>query len=282
VSDTTLPWDTAGLQQALQASLAGLQVQALARIGSTNTHVLDLLRRGAAPALLVVAESQTQGRGRNGRAWQSQPGASLTFSLGLPLAPVDWSGLSLAVGTALADAIDPAGQGAPRLQLKWPNDLWLREGADHGTGTSAGGWRKLGGILVETVATGSGGRSCVVGVGLNVQPCVDVQGLASGYACVHELDPLCTAPALLARVALPLLHALRRFERDGLAPFAAAFAHRDLLCGRRVSTTQADLPQGVADGVDASGALRVRHAGGVALVHSGEVSVRPAAEPAEA
>jgi BirA family biotin operon repressor/biotin-[acetyl-CoA-carboxylase] ligase len=67
-----------------------------------------LLRRGEAPALLVVAEAQTQGRGRNGRAWQSLPGASLTFSLGLPLAPADWSGLSLAVGAALADAIEPA------------------------------------------------------------------------------------------------------------------------------------------------------------------------------
>lgn len=279
MSDTTLPWDTAGLQQALQDTLTGLQVRALASVGSTNTHVLDALRHGEAPALLVVAEAQTQGRGRNGRAWQSRPGASLTFSLGLPLAPADWSGLSLAVGAALADAIDPAAQGAPRLQLKWPNDLWLADGAGAGIDE---GWRKLGGILVETVTTAGGVRACVVGVGLNVQPRADLQGLTSGYACVQELDPSLTAAALLARVALPLLAALRRFERDGLAPFATAFARRDLLCGRAVFTTRADLPQGVADGVDASGALRVRHAGGVALVHSGEVSVRPVAMPAEA
>jgi BirA family biotin operon repressor/biotin-[acetyl-CoA-carboxylase] ligase len=138
----------------------------------------------------VVAEAQTQGRGRNGRTWQSLPGASLTFSLGLPLAPVDWSGLSLAVGVALADAIEPCERRAnARLQLKWPNDLWLADGG--------GTWRKLGGILVETVTLAGGGRACVVGVGLNVQPRADVPGLASGYACVQELDPCMTAPALL-------------------------------------------------------------------------------------
>ena len=274
MSDTTLPWDTAALQRLLQGAVPGLQVQALASVESTSTHVLDALRRGEAPALLVVAEAQTQGRGRNGRTWQSLPGASLTFSLGLPLAPADWAGLSLAVGATLADAIEPANAGEPRLQLKWPNDLWLADGG--------GTWRKLGGILVETVTLAGGGRACVVGVGLNVQPRADVPGLASGYACVQELDPCMTAPALLLQVALPLLASLRRFERDGLAPFATAFARRDLLCGRAVSTTRADLPQGVADGVDASGALRVRLGGGVALVHSGEVSVRPVTLPAEA
>ena len=75
---------------------------------------------------LLVAEHQTAGRGRLGRSWQSARGASLTFSLALPLAPRDWSGLSLAVGVALAEALQPAGRDAPwRLGLKWPNDLWL-------------------------------------------------------------------------------------------------------------------------------------------------------------
>jgi BirA family biotin operon repressor/biotin-[acetyl-CoA-carboxylase] ligase len=78
-------------------------------------------------------------------------------------------------------------------------------------------------------------------------------------------------------VAPAVAFALRRFEHHGLAPFAAGFARRDLLCGRAVSTTRADLPHGLAEGVDAVGALRVRHAGGVALLSSGEVSVRPAA-----
>ena len=270
MSNASWPWNAGALQHALQAPLPGVRVIALDSVDSTSTWVHDALRRGDAPALLVVARAQTRGRGRNGHVWQSVPEASLTFSLGLPLAPVDWSGLSLAVGVALADAIEPLavdGPGTvPRLQLKWPNDLWLADGD--------GAWRKLGGILVETVTVGAD-RACVVGIGLNVLHSATLPGLASGYACVQELDPTCTAPDVLARVALPLVAALRRFERDGLAPFATAFARRDLLRGHTVSTSMRAVPQGVADGVDACGALRVRHAGEVVLVHSGEVSVRP-------
>jgi biotin-(acetyl-CoA carboxylase) ligase len=155
---------------------------------------------------------------------------------------------------------------AARLQLKWPNDLWLADGA--------GRWRKLGGILVETVATG-GGRACVVGVGLNVRPRADVQRPGQWLCLRAGTRPAADAPALLpawrCRCCTP---ASFRTGRPGTV--CNAFARRDLLCGRAVSTTLADLPQGVADGVDASGALRLRHAGGVALVHSGEVSVRPA------
>jgi BirA family biotin operon repressor/biotin-[acetyl-CoA-carboxylase] ligase len=264
----SLDWGLASLRQALAPWLPGLRLEALAEVGSTNTLLLERLRAEAAPQL-VVAEAQTAGRGRNGRAWQSAPGASLTFSLGLPFAPADWSGLSLAVGAALADAIEPQ---PARLMIKWPNDLWL----DDGPAVAADRrWRKLGGILIETVAGGAAVRACVVGVGLNVQPRADVEGLSSGYACVQEIDAGLDAPALLARVAPALAAALRRFEQQGLAPFADAFARRDLLRGQAVQTTLAGAPLGVAEGVDASGALRLRHAGGVALVASGEVSVRP-------
>lgn len=262
----TLDWRDDALRRALQAVLPAAEVQVHASVDSTNTRVLDQLRQQPRP-LLMVAEQQTQGRGRNGRAWQSRAGDSLTFSLGLPFDPPDWSGLSLAVGVALADALDPAGSGA--LALKWPNDLWLRDGVP-------GQGRKLGGILVETVGgVAAPGRACVVGVGLNVAPRPDVQGLSSGYACVHELDASLDAPAVLARVVPALAAALLRFGREGLAPFRPAFARRDLLAGLPVNTTLAGVPHGVADGIDASGALRVRHTAGVALVSSGEVSVRP-------
>lgn len=266
---TALTWATASLQRALQPLLPGLQVQAVASVDSTSTRLVERLRGGEAAPRLLVAEMQTAGRGRNGRRWTSAPGASLTFSLGLPFAPADWSGLSLAVGAALADAIEPQ---PSRLMLKWPNDLWLADAPGPGAGPNR--WRKLGGILIETVVAGES-RACVLGIGLNVLPRTDVQDLASGYACVQELDDSLDAPALLARVAPALVAALQRFEREGLAPFVGAFARRDLLLGQPVSTTLASVPAGVAEGVDAQGALRVRHAGGVTPVSSGEVSVRP-------
>lgn len=256
----------------LQALRPGLQVQALATVDSTNTRLLDALRAGDGTPRLLVAEAQTAGRGRQGRHWHSVPGDALTFSLALPYAPADWSGLSLAIGVALADAIEPLADGAaPRLQLKWPNDLWLADGP--------GRWRKLGGILVETLPLG-GGRGLVAGVGLNVSAQPPAAALSSGHAGVQELDRTLQAPALLLQVAPPLLAALQRFEAGGFAPFVPAYARRDLLRGQTVTTTLQGLDGGIAEGVDAQGALRVRHAGGVALVTSGEVSVRPQAGPA--
>jgi BirA family biotin operon repressor/biotin-[acetyl-CoA-carboxylase] ligase len=196
-----------------------------------------------------------------GRAWLASPGASLTFSLAMTLAPADWSGLSLAVGLALADALEP--DGPARIGLKWPNDLWLLDAPRAG--------RKLGGILIETVAVGEH-RLCVVGVGLNVLP-LPVSDLSQGYACVQELDPKASAPAVLAKVAPPLVAALKAFESDGFAPLVAHYARRDVLLGQPVTTTLPAVPEGVAEGVDAQGALQVR-AGALHAVTSGEVSVR--------
>lgn len=247
-------------------------------------------RLGDTEPCLLVAEHQTRGRGRLGRDWQAVPGEALTFSLSLPLplslprAAGDLSGLSLAVGVALADALDalpaaPAAAGAvapaPRIGLKWPNDLWLLDAPGRG--------RKLGGILVETVSVGAQ-RMVVVGVGLNVTPLAvaDAAALTHGHACVREFWPEAQAPAVLHRVALPLVRALLDFQRDGFAGCAAAWARRDLLRGLPVSSIDGIgrvAAQGVAEGVDERGALQLRctRADGstdlLALV-SGEVSVR--------
>jgi len=291
-----LAWDGEPLWERLWAVLPGVSVEVVARCGSTNTVLVERARAagsiidappGAADAAadaapphgrravdtqpcLLIAEEQTQGRGRLGRAWLSARGASLTFSLALQLAPADWSGLSLAVGVALADALDPlAPDATPRIALKWPNDLWRLDAPGRG--------RKLGGILIETVAVGRL-RMAVVGVGLNVAP-QSLDALGSGFACLQELEPTLTAPAALHRVAVPLAQALRRYEREGFAAFADGFARRDLLCGRPVTTASPAVPQGVALGVTASGALRVRAPDGqVHEIASGEVSVRPQPE----
>ena len=290
-------WQADALAQHLQPLLPGAVVEVLASCTSTNTLLVDRARAlGAEPApTLLVAEEQTQGRGRLGRTWVAAAGASLTFSLALPLAPRDWSGLSLAVGLALAEALapGPAGMsgpsGIPGIGLKWPNDLWLVDAAH------AQGGRKLGGILIETVSVGPV-RICVVGVGLNVRPLLPRLGpphaptladsLAGATASLHELDPRANAPEVLALVALPLARALRSFEREGFAPLAARYAERDLLRGQPVRTTLPHAASGVAEGVDAQGALVLRvHGERRERILSGEVSVRrttngPEPEPA--
>ena len=203
-------WGVAELRQRLQALEPGLRLEVVDTIGSTNSALLNSASKAreasasrgetsSFPTALLVAEQQTQGRGRQGRTWHATPGASLTFSLALILAPEDWSGLSLAVGVALADALDPikphaaeAAANSPRIGLKWPNDLWLREEA------APGGGRKLGGVLIETASWSADQRArvCVIGVGLNIQP-QTLEGVSSGVACVQELQPAATAPAPL-------------------------------------------------------------------------------------
>jgi BirA family biotin operon repressor/biotin-[acetyl-CoA-carboxylase] ligase len=261
-----LHWNAEALRSQLAARRPGLALEIVAETRSTNSDLLDRLRAAPFRPCLRVAERQTDGRGRHGRRWRAEPGASLTFSLALPVARADWSGLSLAIGVAIADALDPP-SAAHRIGLKWPNDLWLLDTTDHG--------RKLGGILVET-APSAAGRVAVIGIGLNIAGRHRAgTDYGSGYASVDELDPAADAPAALARIAAPRLDAIERFEQAGFAAFQESFAVRDLLAGRPVRTTQHGVDEGVAEGVTGDGALHVRTADGrLHAVASGEVSVR--------
>jgi BirA family biotin operon repressor/biotin-[acetyl-CoA-carboxylase] ligase len=248
--------------EAVAPGLPGFSVEVLAAIDSTNTELMRRARASLLAPTLLVALSQPAGRGRRGKAWVSAPGDSLTFSLGLPLAPADWSGLSLAVGVSLADSLHP------EVRLKWPNDLWWRG-------------RKLGGILVETAnpgATQGTGRCAVVGVGLNLatpvlpelppaeMPPVPPAGLRE---CLPELD----AGALMLRVLPALVRDLQAFEALGFDAFAQRFAQRDALAGQAVRTS--DGLEGMACGVGSDGCLRLLTAEGMRDVSSAEVSVRP-------
>ena len=276
---TTRPhWGAEALWQALVPLLPGLSIEVVQQLDSTNSELTDRLRNASrvqqAPGdrrggrvddlfpQLLVAINQTAGRGRLGRRWHSAPGSSLTFSLALPLRRTDWSGLSLAVGLAVADALDPAGG---RIGLKWPNDLLL-DGGDGAPG------RKLGGILIESVGVGQQ-RAAVIGIGINVlpQPAAEAD---YGAAALAELWPDATPQDTLARIGEPLVRALLAFDNDGFAPMRDGYARRDALRGQRVRTTDATLPDGVALGVDADGALLVAADGDTRRVVSGEVSVR--------
>jgi len=146
-----------------------------------------------------------------------------------------------------------------------PNDLWLLDAPGEG--------RKMGGVLIETVAVGNR-RMAVVGVGLNVLP-QPVRDLGSGYACLQELQPAIDAPQSLHLVAAPLVRALLRFERTGFSGFLDGYARRDLLRGLAVKTTSPAAPAGIAEGVARDGALRVRVGDELHLLASAEVSVRP-------
>ena len=269
----TIRWPVEAIRAAIEPQLPGFTVEILPSIDSTNSELMRRARAGRCAATLLVAEQQTAGRGRLGRDWHSGAQAeSLTFSLGLPLSPVDWSGLSLAVGVSVAESLQPVlpavGSATSRIGLKWPNDLWLG---------GAAGERKLGGILAETAsfvapnATASA-RYVVVGIGLNVLA-RNAVGLSIPAGCLQEVDAALDAPAALALVAAPLVNLLQSFEAYGFAPMQPRFALRDVLQERLV--TLSDGNSGTAHGVGTDGALHVMTAQGMQTVTSSEVSVRP-------
>lgn len=266
----------------------GLVLDVVPEIGSTNTALMAQGRRGDTWPTAMVAVRQTAGRGRRGRDWVAHPGDTLTFSLGLPMqldaVPGGGSALSLAVGLALAEALD-AGLRAhlhgaslpPAIGLKWPNDLWLGE-------------RKLGGILIEaTPAPGlpEGQRWVVIGVGVNVRSGANSAPPVPGSAWLPAPAP--GLGEVWGWLVPALIRTVQAFERNGFAPLQAAYARRDVLRGRPVQlwTAAANLPaagagapapdqSGIAQGVDNGGALLVHTDQGLQRWHAGDVSVRPA------
>lgn len=258
------PWPAEAIWEAVAPRLPGFSIEVVPEIDSTNAELMRRLRSGHLDPVLLIAEHQSAGRGRMARPWHSsaaQAGAqgpgSLTFSLGLPMTPKDWSGLSLAVGLSLAHSLHPD------IRLKWPNDLWWQG-------------RKLAGILIETANAGAGSspgsRYVVIGIGLNIaRP--TVAGLSTEPCGMVDLRPGISAAQALALIIEPLMETLRAFEQQGFAAFQEPFNARDALAQLAVSLS--DGTQGVAHGVDSVGALQVQTAQGFVRVTSAEVSVRP-------
>jgi BirA family transcriptional regulator, biotin operon repressor / biotin---[acetyl-CoA-carboxylase] ligase len=259
-------WPAENIWQQVMAlglpSLASFSVEILPEIDSTNSELMRRARAGRTEPTLLVAEQQTAGRGRMGRAWQSRAGDSLTFSFGISLSPASWEGLSLAVGVSAAQSLSASG--SEQIQLKWPNDLWWQG-------------RKLAGILIETTsppaASTSLARFAVIGVGINIRARPVDPHMSTEPAWLQEISPDSSPQTALERLFAPLLSDLLEFERAGFAAFSSRFAARDGLKGRQVSLS--DGLQGQARGVDGSGALLVHTSQGVQRVASQEVSVRP-------
>ncbi len=258
-----MQWHAEAIWQAVVPVLPSFTVEVLPEIDSTNTELMRRAKAGQLEPVLLVAERQTAGRGRMGRQWHSGaasagPLPSLTFSLGLPLAPATWSGLSLAVGVSVAHGLHAD------LRLKWPNDIWLQD-------------RKLGGILIET-GSFADVRYVVIGVGINIAP-REGTGLSTPPAWLNEVQPAMDAGRALEQIAAPLVRAVQRFEAHGFSPFQASFNALDMLAGRAVVCS--DGTTGLARGVDATGALLVQTDTGLRKITSAEVSVRPVAQGAQ-
>jgi BirA family transcriptional regulator, biotin operon repressor / biotin---[acetyl-CoA-carboxylase] ligase len=236
-----------------------MNIEFVQTIDSTNSELMRRAANGDYSTVCLVAKEQTAGRGRLGRAWLSDTHA-LTFSLGLPLAPTDWSGLSLAVGVSIAESLHE------RIQIKWPNDLWIDS-------------QKLAGILIETTAMKDaliGERYAVIGVGINLEaPAAATQQAALDAKVapigLRELLPNATAESALQAILQPLHDIIQNFEQHGWKPYAQRFAKRDALQGMSIKLSSG--AAGGYAGIGTDGALMLQTDSGLQSIISHEVSV---------
>ena len=256
----------AALPRSAQDGLAGLEIAW--SLDSTNS---ELLRRAAPPhgSAVLLAERQTGGRGRRGRAWASPLAAHVYLSLARRFEGglARLGGLSLVAGVAACEAL--RGLGFSEVGLKWPNDLVVVDDK---------GLRKLGGLLVEGGGEVAGAARAVIGIGLNVRmPPQAGNVIDQPWAELDGLSPQAPSRnAVVAALLVRLLPALDEFDAHGLAPFLPRYAALDALAGRTVTVhaATANWPA-TALGIANDGALRVRDAAGAEhLVHAGDVSVR--------
>jgi len=250
--------DIAAIAAALGVLGRRFDVDVMAQCASTNGELLQRAQDGAASGTVVVAERQTAGRGRMGRNWCAEPGASLTFSLlwRFP-AGTQPHGLSLAVGVAVIEALTDFGIDA--LALKWPNDV-LSNG------------RKLAGVLVEMLPGTT--HVVVIGIGINLKlPATLPDDVRATAAAV---DAPLSPNDLLARLLTRLHEVLTEFGGDGFSALRQRWlAH----CGH-IDTSVTILSEfapaltGQCIGVDVDGALLVETPVCIQRIISGDVSLR--------
>lgn len=246
---------------------ASIAIEVVAETGSTNADLMARLPQ-LSGAVLLAAENQTAGRGRAGRSWIAEPGATLTFSLAWQFAhPLHrLTGLPLLVGVALAETLNELG--VP-VGLKWPNDL-LKAG------------RKLGGILIESAKSPVPNNSwAVIGIGLNLKQPRHAEQIGQTIASLDlpDLDTNELLTKLLARLA----SAIRQFEQQGLSVFVQRWNSLHAYTGQAVRILEGGQikHEGTVLGIDEQGALQLQTAGGTISVMSGDVSLRPAADRKE-
>lgn len=240
-------------------------IRPLGSTGSTNAVAEAELAAAAEAPLLIIATEQTAGRGRRGRRWHSPPDRNLYLSAGLrpALAPSRLQTITLFLGLRLCHFLRD--QFALPVLVKWPNDLLVHD-------------RKLAGMLTEARVDAEQTRDLVFGFGLN--------GNLAADELPEELQPIATSlqsatgqsvslSRLAHQVAVVIGEAMEDFFAGGTGgELVKDWPAVDALRGREVTAGD---QTGTVLGISPSGSLRLRRPdGSLALLHSGEVSVRPA------
>lgn len=247
-----------------QALITDLDVQM--QVSSTNDVVAQKLKQQQQSGMVCLAEMQQAGRGRRGRAWVSPPAGAFYGSVGwiFPQGFQVLEGLSLAIGVAVVEAL--ASCGVEGLSLKWPNDI-LWQG------------KKLGGILIEMSAEVDGACYVVVGVGINLalpqnskihinQQAIDIKEITGQLADRQQIT---------VTVLCHLIDLLASYAQHGFDAWRSKWQAYDALYGQQVQVLGlAQAIEGIAQGIDSTGAFLIQSTTGLQTISGGEVSVRHA------
>lgn len=231
------------------------QIDIFDSLDSTNNYLLTVAKAKVNQVRVCLAETQTAGRGRQGKTWLSPKGANIYASLLWPFSTSQGlSGLSLAIAVMLSRALNRYGI-AEGLELKWPNDI-LYKG------------RKLAGILIEGIQSFDQSYHCVIGVGISCD---------KEWVDFFEITGKAVARNALAGLIIDeLVSSLPEFAESGLPAFIQAFRQQDGLVNKNIAVQEHNqIITGVADGISDAGELLLRQEDGAVLAfRCGEVSVK--------
>ena len=249
------------IQSGLGTQWAGQDIVYFKEIDSTNRYVKKLAGQGAAHGTMVLADTQTAGRGRHGRGWISPAGESIAMSLILrpDVPPAQVARLSLLTALAVANAIGRVT--GLDVRIKWPNDI-------------VAGGRKVCGMLMEMDATPEKVASVVAGVGINVHQTQFPEEIAHSAS---SLDLLAGRRISRADIVRAFLQEFEQAWVLGDEAMMRAYCARSATIGQRVQVIGLNgTYTGTAEGVTDSGSLLVRadEDGGVREVLAADVSVR--------
>ncbi len=216
----------------------------LDKIDSTNNYLLRQINNEH--VIAVLAEQQTQGKGQRGKSWVTPFAKHIACSLLWPFAkpPGEILGLPLAVAVAIARGLQHYGINQD-LSLKWPNDVYHQG-------------RKLGGILIETVANPYYGCKVVIGFGVNIYLSPQqASSIDQPWTCAENiLNTKIERNRLVGILLNELLIALPQFASQGLDPFLSDWQKLDYLFGKRIHLTTAQQSlSGIMQGVSRFGEL---------------------------
>lgn len=240
------------------------KIHVLTSIDSTADYVAKEWRQSPGESLVCIAEHQSQGRGRKGRAWVSPFAANLYFSIGVqvPLGLSALGGISLAVGISLANTLNRYANHP--IKIKWPNDLLVDN-------------QKLAGILVEASGDSTDNSFLNIGIGINWNMQQE-QGEAIDQPWINLkqlVDKTVSRNQILSDLLIELEHAFADYQHNGLQLISKQWNSLSALYRQPVTLIRAnDRINGIEVGIDSSGALKLATDAGEQIVHSGEVSLR--------